>query len=110
MARKRKRTKQIEQAAQEHFGYDELRPGQEAAIQSVLNRQDTLAVMPTGSGKSAIYQLAAVEMKGATVVVSPLIALQKDQVDAIESQDLGGAAQVNSTIRERAIGRRHLIN
>ena len=100
MARKRKRTKQIEQAAQEHFGYDELRPGQEAAIQSVLNRQDTLAVMPTGSGKSAIYQLAAVEMKGATVVVSPLIALQKDQVDAIESQDLGGAAQVNSTIRE----------
>ncbi|XGV97219.1 MAG: RecQ family ATP-dependent DNA helicase [Leptolyngbya sp. BL-A-14] len=100
MARKRKRTKQIEQAAQEHFGYDELRPGQEAAIQSVLNGQDTLAVMPTGSGKSAIYQLAAVELKGATVVVSPLIALQKDQVDAIESQDLGGAAQVNSTIRE----------
>jgi ATP-dependent DNA helicase RecQ len=100
MPRSRKQTKQIEQAAQEHFGYDELRPGQEAAIQSVLNRQDTLVVMPTGSGKSAIYQLAAVEMKGATVVVSPLIALQKDQVDAIESQSLGGAAQVNSTIRE----------
>ncbi|MBW4469564.1 MAG: RecQ family ATP-dependent DNA helicase [Stenomitos rutilans HA7619-LM2] len=100
MARKRKQTKQIEQAAQEHFGYNELRPGQEAAIQSVLNRQDTLVVMPTGSGKSAIYQLAAVEMKGATVVVSPLIALQKDQVDTIESQDIGGAAQVNSTIRE----------
>lgn len=99
MAKRRKRTKQIEQAAQEHFGYDELRPGQEAAIQSVLNRQDTLVVMPTGSGKSAIYQLAAVELKGATVVVSPLIALQKDQVEAIESQDIGGAAQVNSTIR-----------
>lgn len=99
MAKQRKRTKQIEQAAQAHFGYDELRPGQEAAIQSVLNRQDTLVVMPTGSGKSAIYQLAAVEMTGVTVVVSPLIALQKDQVDTIESQDLGGAAQVNSTIR-----------
>nr|WP_245939931.1 DEAD/DEAH box helicase [Stenomitos frigidus] len=56
--------------------------------------------MPTGSGKSAIYQLAAVEMAGATVVVSPLIALQKDQVDAIESQDLGGAAQVNSKTLE----------
>ncbi|MBW4693273.1 MAG: RecQ family ATP-dependent DNA helicase [Lyngbya sp. HA4199-MV5] len=98
MAKRRKRTKPIEQAAQEHFGYDELRPGQEAAIQSVLNRQDTLVVMPTGSGKSAIYQLAAIEITGATVVVSPLIALQKDQVDAIESQDIGGAAQVNSTI------------
>ena len=99
MAKQRRRTTQIEQAAQAHFGYDELRPGQEAAIQSVLNRQDTLAVMPTGSGKSAIYQLAAVEMAGVTVVISPLIALQKDQVDAIESQDLGGAAQVNSSMR-----------
>ena len=100
MAKQHKQTKQIEQAAQEHLGYDDLRPGQEAAIQSVLNRQDTLVVMPTGSGKSAIYQLAAVELAGATVVVSPLIALQKDQVEAIESQELGGAAQVNSTIRE----------
>ncbi|MBD2035788.1 RecQ family ATP-dependent DNA helicase [Leptolyngbya sp. FACHB-321] len=100
MAKQRKRTKQIEQSAQEHLGYDDLRPGQEAAIQSVLNRQDTLVVMPTGSGKSAIYQLAAVELAGATVVVSPLIALQKDQVESIESQELGGAAQVNSTISE----------
>ncbi|MBW4578848.1 MAG: DEAD/DEAH box helicase [Tildeniella nuda ZEHNDER 1965/U140] len=100
MARPRKRTKQIEKAAQEHFGYDDLRPGQEAAIQSVLNRQDTLVVMPTGSGKSAIYQIAAVELSGPTVFVSPLLALQKDQVDAIENQNLGGAAQVNSTIRE----------
>ncbi|HEY9882577.1 MAG TPA: RecQ family ATP-dependent DNA helicase [Thermosynechococcaceae cyanobacterium] len=99
MAKQRKRTKQIEQAAQAHFGYDELRPGQEAAIQSVLNRQDTLVVMPTGAGKSAIYQLAAIEMPGATVVISPLIALQKDQVETIESQNLGGAAQINSTIR-----------
>lgn len=100
MTRQRKRTKQIEKAAQEYFGYDNLRPGQEAAIQSVLNGQDTLVVMPTGSGKSAIYQISAVELSGSTVVVSPLIALQKDQVDAIEKQSLGGAAQVNSTIRE----------
>lgn len=92
MAKQRKRTRQIEQAAQDDLGYDDLRPGQEAAMQSVLNRQDTLVVMPTGSGKSAISQLAAVEMTGVTVVISPTIALQKDQVDAIESQDLGGAA------------------
>lgn len=99
MAKRRKGAKQIQKLAQEHFGYDELRPGQEAAIRSVLNKQDTLAVMPTGSGKSAIYQLAAVELSGPTVVISPLLALQKDQVDTIESQDLGGAAQVNSTVK-----------
>ncbi len=96
---RRHRSKQIERVAHDYFGYDDLRPGQEAAIQSVLNRQDTLVVMPTGSGKSAIYQIAAVQLPGPTVVISPLIALQKDQVDAIARQDLGGAAQVNSTIR-----------
>ncbi len=98
---KQRRSKHIQRVAKEHFGYDDLRPGQEVAIQSVLKRQHTLVVMPTGSGKSAIYQIAAVELPGPTVVVSPLIALQRDQVDAIENQELGGAAQINSTISER---------
>lgn len=99
MARPRKRTQQIRRIAQESFGYDELRPGQEAAIQSVVSGEDTLVVMPTGSGKSAIYQIAAMQMPGPTVVISPLIALQKDQVETIISQEVGGAAQVNSTIK-----------
>jgi ATP-dependent DNA helicase RecQ len=99
MPKSRKHLQQIRQIAQTHFGYDELRPGQEAAIQSVLNGHDTLAVMPTGSGKSAIYQIAAMKIPGVTIVISPLIALQKDQVDTIEAQEIGGAASVNSTVK-----------
>ena len=60
-----------------------LRPGQQQVIEAVLNGRDTLAVMPTGSGKSAIYQIAGALIPGATLVVSPLIALQKDQLDAL---------------------------
>lgn len=88
----------LHQLAQERFGYDRLHPGQEQAIQAILEGQDVLAVMPTGSGKSAIYQLAALLIPGATVVVSPLIALQRDQAQAIAAQDLGNAAVVNSAI------------
>ncbi len=85
--------------AQEMFGYEQLRPGQEAATRSLLDGHDTLAVMPTGSGKSFIYQVAAMLMSGPTVIVSPLIALQQDQVEQIEEQDVGRAALVNSTLR-----------
>lgn len=99
MAKRRKSAKQIQQVAQKYFGYDELRPGQAAAIQSVLSGHDTLAVMPTGSGKSAIYQIAALQIPGCTIVVSPLIALQKDQVDTIQQQEWGRAALVNSTTK-----------
>ena len=90
----------IQQLAQAQLGYDDLRPGQEAAIASVLDQCDTLAVMPTGSGKSAIYQLAAANIPGSTIVVSPLLALQKDQVDSIAEDDtkIGHAAVINSTI------------
>lgn len=95
----KKRKESIQQIAQERLGYGDLRPGQEAAIRSVLEGRDTLAVMPTGSGKSAIYQLAAEEIPGATVIVSPLLALQQDQVEAIDERDkIGSAAVLNSTI------------
>ncbi|QBD83355.1 RecQ family ATP-dependent DNA helicase [Ktedonosporobacter rubrisoli] len=84
------------------FGYEQLRPGQEAAIQALLEGHDTLAIMPTGSGKSLIYQAASQMIEGPTIVVSPLIALQRDQVEAIEARDLGRAAWLNSTLGEAA--------
>jgi ATP-dependent DNA helicase RecQ len=93
--------------AREKLGYEELRPGQEGAITEVLAGHDTLAVMPTGAGKSAIYQIAGAIIPGVTVVVSPLIALQQDQVEAIVEMDAGGAALLNSTLpateREEAL-------
>ena len=84
--------------AREAFGYAELRPGQREAIESALAGHDALVVMSTGSGKSAIYQIAGLLTPGATVVVSPLIALQRDQVDNLRKVAAGGAAQLNSTI------------
>jgi len=82
--------------ARERFGYRNLRHGQREAIDFVLAGRDVLAVMPTGSGKSAIYQIPAVAVSGPTVVVSPLIALQKDQAETLAELDTGGAAVVNS--------------
>ena len=90
----------IKRVARESFGWDELRPGQGEATASVVGGRDTLAVMSTGYGKSAIYQIAAVLIPGPTVVVSPLIALQREQVEELEEQGVGGAAGVNSTIAE----------
>src|SRR6476661_4023267 len=90
---------QIRKLAKERFGYDSLRPGQEEVIRLLLEGHDVLSVMPTGFGKSAIYQLAALFIDGPTVVVSPLIALQKDQLDFIDNQQIAGAAVVNSTLR-----------
>jgi ATP-dependent DNA helicase RecQ len=88
----------VNRVAQELSGYEQLRPGQEEAITAVLHGPDTLAVMPTGSGKSAIYQIAGALIPGATIVVSPLIALQRDQVEAIAGMDAGRAALVNSAL------------
>jgi ATP-dependent DNA helicase RecQ len=82
------------------FGHERLRPGQAEVIQSVLDRHDTLAIMPTGAGKSLCYQLPALHLEGTTIIVSPLISLMKDQVDKL--QDLGiEAVQVNSTLTGR---------
>lgn len=100
-ARKRapKKSSEILEVAQKNFRFESLRPGQEAAVRALLQGRDVLVVQPTGSGKSAIYQIAALMVKGATLVVSPLIALQKDQVDAINAQDAPDAVAINSTQR-----------
>jgi len=88
----------IAQAAKKLLKFPSLRPGQEEAIRSLLEGRDTLLVQPTGSGKSAVYQIAGALLEGSTLIVSPLIALQKDQADAIEASRLDETAVVNSTL------------
>src|SRR6185369_14153975 len=84
----------------EHFGFDSFREGQREVIESILEGKDAVVVMPTGSGKSLCYQLPALMLGGATLVVSPLIALMKDQVDALHARGLP-ATFINSAIPER---------
>ncbi len=89
----------ILKTAREDFGFKSLRPGQFEGIDALLKGHDCLVVMPTGSGKSAIYQITGSLLDGPTLVISPLIALQKDQVDSINEQADAEAVAVNSTQR-----------
>ncbi|HET6853813.1 MAG TPA: ATP-dependent DNA helicase RecQ [Pyrinomonadaceae bacterium] len=84
---------------QKHFGFDDFREGQREVIGSILQGKDAVVVMPTGSGKSLCYQLPAMVLDGVTLVVSPLIALMKDQVDALRARGLP-ATFINSSISE----------
>jgi ATP-dependent DNA helicase RecQ len=82
---------------EKHFGFREFLDAQEEVISTILEGRDTLVVMPTGGGKSLCYQLPALLLEGVTVVVSPLIALMKDQVDALERRGIS-AVLINSTL------------
>jgi len=87
----------VHQLLHERFGYQDFRPGQEAIIGALLQGQHVLTVMPTGSGKSLCYQLPALLNEGCTLVISPLIALMKDQVDSLQAHGIA-ATFVNSSL------------
>lgn len=94
------RTSIVTRSLRRTFGLDRLRPGQREVIEAVLHGRDTLAIMPTGAGKSLCYQLPALHLEGMTIVVSPLIALMKDQADKLRELGLE-AVEINSTITGR---------
>jgi RecQ family ATP-dependent DNA helicase len=88
--------RRIRRVAKEVFDWRELRPGQSEAMEFLLRGHDVLVVMPTGSGKSAVYQIPAQLLDGPTIVISPLIALQRDQMLSLAERRTGGAVVVNS--------------
>ena len=91
---------QLYKILRNQFSLQEFRPGQQEAVEAVLGGKDALVVMPTGSGKSLIYQLPALLLPGLTVVVSPLIALMKDQTDKLGELGVDARA-INSTLTDR---------
>ena len=86
------------------FGWSDFRPGQQDVIRSIVDGRDTVAIMPTGAGKSLCYQLPALHLPGTTIVVSPLIALMKDQADKLRELNVS-AREVNSTVPQRDVER-----
>ena len=101
-------------ALREHFGFAAFRPGQREAVEAALAGRDVLVVMPTGAGKSLCYQLPGLMRDDLTIVVSPLVSLMQDQVDALARRAPGRVGLVNSqqdsavnrAVIERAVSRR----
>lgn len=88
-----------------HFNYDFFRPGQEQAIDKILRKENVIVVLPTGGGKSLIFQLTALVLEGVTIVISPLIALMKDQVDSLEKVGIPSTF-INSSISPEEASKR----
>lgn len=85
------------QILQKFYGYEDFRPGQKKVVESLLNRNDTVAIMPTGAGKSICFQIPALLFEGVTLVISPLISLMKDQVDSLRQLGIA-AVYINSSV------------
>ena len=100
-----------------YFGYDAFRTGQEELVDALISGRDVLGIMPTGAGKSLCYQVPALMMSGVTLVISPLISLMKDQVNALVQQGVSAAylnrsltdAQYNKALRNAANGQYKII-
>ncbi len=100
VARRVSLSERIQTALHELFGFSHFNPGQEEVITRVMQAEDTLAILATGAGKSLCYQLPALLLKGTTVVVSPLIALMKDQLDMLSERGFKDNVALNSTLSE----------
>ena len=87
-----------------YFGYSDFREGQEILIDSILKGRDVLGIMPTGAGKSICYQVPALLLAGVTLVISPLISLMKDQVQALNQAGVH-AAYINSSLSDTQISK-----
>src|SRR5690554_2822384 len=94
--------KELYQILKDIFGYDQFRDNQEAIIQNILQDKNTFVIMPTGGGKSLCYQLPAIMKEGLAIIISPLIALMKDQVDQLQARGVK-AALLNSTLSQKSI-------
>src|SRR5437660_11989727 len=97
-------------ALKKHFGYNEFRPLQEEIVTDALAGRDVFALMPTGGGKSLCFQLPALLRDGLTIVVSPLISLMKDQVDALQTSGIPATFLNSALDRHEAVERLHGLN
>lgn len=97
---------ELQQALKNLFGHDDFRPGQREIVEGAMAGRDTLAILPTGGGKSVTYQLPGLLLPGATLILSPLIALMKDQVESLPEPLQDRVALINSSLDSSELGRR----
>ena len=89
---------ELKSKLKELFGFDKFKSGQQEVIQSIMNKKNTIAVLPTGTGKSLCYQMPGVLLSGVVLIISPLLSLMQDQVEQLKYQGETRAVAINSTL------------